>query len=76
MAFSLMEKARLLLKEMGKLNVITFRLINYLKKKVTLQKIREIPSFKNKIQTITRLKEADYQQLKDEGYFDRRYIID
>ena len=71
-----MEKARLLLKEMGKLNVITFRLINYLKKKVTLQKIREIPSFKNKIQTITRLKESDYQQLKDEGYFDRRYIID
>ena len=36
----------------------------------------EIPSFKNKIQTITRLKEADYQQLKNEGYFDRRYIID
>src|SRR5690554_637693 len=65
-----------MLDEKKKLNVITFRLINYLKKKVTLQKIREIPSFKNKIQTITRLKEADYQQLKNEGYFDRRYIID
>lgn len=65
-----------MLDEKNKLNVITFRLVNYLKKKVTLRKINQIPSFKNKIQTITKLKEADYQQLKNEGYFDRRYIID
>lgn len=65
-----------MLDDKKKLNVITFRLVNYLKKKVTLRKIKETPSFKNKIQTITRLKEADYQQLKNEGYFDRRYIID
>lgn len=65
-----------MLDEKNKLNVITFRLVNYLKKKVTLRKITQIPSFKNKIQTITKLKEADYQQLKNEGYFDRRYIID
>mgnify|MGYP003584203710 FL=1 len=58
------------------LNVITFRLVNYLKKKVTLRKINQLNSFKNKIQTITRIKETDYQQLKDEEYFDRRYIID
>lgn len=65
-----------MLDEKKKLNVITFRLVNYLKNKVTLHKIKEIPSFKNKIQTITRIKETDYQQLKNEGYFDRRYIID
>lgn len=64
-----------MLDEKKKLNVITFRLVNYLKKKVTLRKINQIPSFKNKIQTITKIKEADYQQLKNEEYFDRRYII-
>lgn len=34
-----------MLDEKGKLNVITFRLINYLKKKVTLRKIKEITEF-------------------------------
>ena len=63
------------LKEKKELNVITFRLIAYLKKNISLQKIKEIGSFKNKIQTITELKEIDYIKLNNEGYFDKRYII-
>lgn len=65
-----------LLEEKKELNVITFRLITYLKKKINLNKIKELKSFKNKIQTITRISELDYQELKNEGYFDKRYIID
>jgi len=65
-----------ILSEKGKLNVITFRLVTYLKNKVHLSKISELDSFKNKIQTITKISEIDYQNLKDEEYFDRRYIID
>lgn len=64
-----------MINEKKKLNVITFRLVTYLKKKVNLPKIEQLNSFKNKIQTITKISEADYQQLKDENYFDRRYII-
>ncbi|GLB49414.1 PIN domain-containing protein [Neptunitalea lumnitzerae] len=63
------------LEEKKELHVITFRLIAYLKKNISLQKIKEIDSFKNKIQTITELKEIDYIKLKNEGYFDKRYII-
>ena len=65
-----------MLHEKKQLNVITFRLITYLKKKVKLAKIKEMASFKNKIQTITKISETDYQELKNEGYFDKRYIID
>ncbi|MFN5773831.1 hypothetical protein, partial [Flavobacterium sp.] len=64
-----------MLNEKGELHVITFRLITYLKKKIGLQKIKQIDSFKNKIQTITRISESDYQLLKNEEYFDKRYII-
>ena len=64
------------LNEKGELNVITFRQITYLKKKVKLPKIKQLKSFKNKIQTITKISETDYQELKDEKYFDQRYIID
>jgi len=64
------------LTEKKQLHVITFRLISYLKKSIGLKKIKEINSFKNKIQTITELKEVDYIKLKNEGYFDERYIID
>lgn len=63
------------IKEKKELHVITFRLIAYLKKNISLQKIKEIDSFKNKIQTITELKEIDYIKLSNEGYFDKRYII-
>tara|TARA_Y100000815_G_scaffold40068_1_gene32985 strand:+ start:669 stop:2174 length:1506 start_codon:yes stop_codon:yes gene_type:complete len=63
------------LKEKKELHVITFRLIAYLKKNISLQKIKEIDSFKNKLQTITELKETDYIKLNNEGYFDKRYII-
>ncbi len=63
------------LKEKGELHVITFRLIAYLKKNISLPKIKTIDSFKNKLQTITELKETDYIKLNNEGYFDKRYII-
>ncbi len=67
------------LKEMlakkSRLHVIIFRLITYMDKKITLTKIKQIDSLKNNIQTITRLKEQDYLRLKNEGYFDERYII-
>lgn len=59
----------------GELHVITFRLITYLTKKIGLSKIKQIDSFRNNIQTITKISESDYQLLKDEGYFDERYII-
>jgi predicted GNAT family N-acyltransferase len=65
-----------MLNEKEKLNVITFRLVTYLRKKVNLPTISKLDSFKNKIQTITRISETDYQTLKNEEYFDRRYIID
>ena len=61
--------------EKEQLHVITFRLVTYLKRKIGLKKIKEIKSFKNKIPTITELKEVDYIKLKNEGYFDERYII-
>jgi predicted RNA-binding protein with PUA-like domain len=64
-----------MLNEKGELHVITFRLITYLNKKINLKKIKQIASFKNKIQTITKISEADYQLLKNEEYFDERYII-
>ena len=63
------------LKEKKELHVITFRLIAYLKKNISLSKIKKIDSFKNKLQTITELKETDYIKLSNEGYFDERYII-
>jgi len=63
------------LEEKGQLHVITFRLIAYLKKNIGLLKIKEIDSFKNKLQTITELKETDYIKLNNEGHFDKRYII-
>ena len=64
-----------MLAKSGKLNVIIFRLITYLKHPITLTKIKNIKSFRNKIQTITHLAEDDYIQLKNSGYFDGRYII-
>lgn len=64
------------LNEKQQLNVITFRQITYLEKKVKLTKIKEMKSFKNNIQTITKISETDYQELKNEKYFDKRYIID
>lgn len=64
-----------MLEEKGELHVITFRLITYLNKKIRLKKIKQIESFKNKIQTITKISEDDYLLLKNEEYFDKRYII-
>ena len=63
------------LEQKGELHVITFRLIAYLKKNISLSQIKKIDSFKNKLQTITELKESDYIKLNNEGHFDQRYII-
>jgi predicted nucleic acid-binding protein/predicted RNA-binding protein with PUA-like domain len=60
----------------GKLHVITFRLIGYLKTPVKLEKIQQLDSFSNRIQSITKISENDYNNLKNEGYFDGRYIVD
>lgn len=65
-----------MLQEKNSLHVIIFRLVTYMKNEVNLARIKKIESLKNKIQTITHLKQADYKDLKNEGYFDRRYIID
>lgn len=70
------EQLSAMLQEKGKLHVITFRLIGYLRTPIGLTKINELQSFKNKIQTITKISENDYNTLKDEKYFDRRYIVD
>ncbi|GHT27844.1 hypothetical protein FACS189432_04990 [Bacteroidia bacterium] len=70
------EKLSEMLQEKKKLHVITFRLIAYLTNPIGLDKITTLKSLKNKIQTITKISEEDYQILKDEKYFDRRYIVD
>lgn len=64
-----------MLQEKGRLHIITFRLIGYLSKPIGLDRIITLQSFKNKIQTITKISEEDYNILKDENYFDRRYIV-
>ena len=69
------EDLNAMLQQKGKVHIIIFRLITYMDKKIKLPKIKEINSFKNNIQTITRLTETDYLSLKNEGYFDKRYII-
>lgn len=69
------EQLRQKLDDKGKLHVITFRLISYLSKPIKLNSIQKIDSFKNKIQTITRIKEEDYIKLKADGHFDERFII-
>jgi len=69
------EQLREMFNRKGKLHVITFRLISYLNKPIKLADIKSIESFKNKIQTITRIKESDYIKLKKDGYFDKCYII-
>jgi len=69
------EQLSKMLQEKGKLHIITFRLIGYLKTPIGLNKITQLDSFKNKIQSITKVSENDYKTLKDEEYFDRRYIV-
>jgi hypothetical protein len=50
-------------------------LVDYLETPIKSDKIKTIKSFKNKIQTITKISEEDYNILKNEEYFDRRYIV-
>ncbi|GHT53727.1 hypothetical protein AGMMS49982_17270 [Bacteroidia bacterium] len=70
------EELNRMLTEKGTLHVITFRLVGYLKHPIKFSKIQTLHSFKNKIQTITKISESDYNILKDGKYFDKRYIVD
>lgn len=65
-----------MLREKGILHCITFRLVTYTKHEINLNKIQSLKSLKNNIVTITTLSENDYKELKNDGYFDERYIID
>lgn len=69
------EELSKMLQEKGKLHIITFRLIGYLKTPIGINRIKQLDSFKNKIQSITKISENDYKTLKNEEYFDRRYIV-
>ncbi|MDR0614224.1 MAG: hypothetical protein LBG45_12325 [Dysgonamonadaceae bacterium] len=69
------EQLQQMLQEKKELFVIIFRLIAYLKNPIKLDKIQKLESFKNKIQTITKISDSDYNRLKNEEYFDRRYIV-
>lgn len=69
------EQLREMMNDKGKLHVITFRLISYLSKPIKLKEIQTVDSFKNKIQTITRIQEVDYLKLKADGYFDKCFIV-
>lgn len=55
--------------------VLIFRLVNYLDKPINQKEIKKLESYSNKFQTITLLKETDYNLLKEKKYFDERYII-
>jgi hypothetical protein len=55
--------------------VMLFRLLYYLKKPIKQKEIKTLESYSNKFQIITLLKETDYKKLKQNKYFDERYII-
>ena len=56
--------------------VLIFRLIYYLKKPIELKTLKTLNCFSNKFITITKMPEHDYSYLKEEDFFDERYIID
>jgi rRNA-processing protein FCF1 len=62
---------------MGKTNVtvLIFRLLYYLEIPIDFKKINTLESYSNKFQTITTLLETDYINLKQNKYFDERFII-
>ncbi|MBA3986454.1 MAG: hypothetical protein H0X63_07780, partial [Flavobacteriales bacterium] len=55
--------------------VLIFRLLYYLEKPIKQKEIKLLESYNNKFQTITLLKETDYNSLKQKKHFDERYII-
>ena len=55
--------------------VLIFRLLYYLPKPVPFKKIKTLESYSNNFQTITTLSEKDYINLKQNNYFNERFII-
>ncbi|AKL98475.1 hypothetical protein [Endomicrobium proavitum] len=64
------------LSEREKVSIIEFRLVYYLERGIPYRELFKLESFKNKIQTITKIQEDDYNKLKQKGYFNGNYIID
>lgn len=62
------------LEERKYLTVTIFRFVQYLNPPVDFKTIKQFDSFKNKFQTITELKELDYQRIK-ENNLDESFII-
>ncbi|MBK7669565.1 MAG: hypothetical protein IPJ32_20850 [Sphingobacteriaceae bacterium] len=58
------------------ITVLIFRLLYYLEKPIKQKEIKLLESYSNNFQTITVLKESDYNNLKQKKYFDERFIID
>lgn len=55
--------------------VLIFRLLYYLDKPIKFQTIKTLESYNNNFQTITTLTETDYNNLKQNNYFDEHFII-
>jgi predicted nucleic acid-binding protein len=55
--------------------VMVFRLVYYLSAPIDFKKIKTLESYANKFQTVTTLTETDYIHLKQNKYFDERFII-
>jgi hypothetical protein len=55
--------------------ILVFRLLHYLEKPIQFKTIKTLNSYSNKFQTITTLVETDYKYLKQNNYFDERFII-
>ncbi|TGL86501.1 hypothetical protein EHQ68_14390 [Leptospira congkakensis] len=61
--------------EKGRLTIILFRLLYYLKKPIPYATLKELESAKSNLVNITKLSEDDYKILKQKEYFDERYLI-
>lgn len=59
----------------NQVTVMVFRLVYYLNTPINHKMIKTLPSYSNKFQTITTLSEEDYIHLKQNNYFDERFII-
>jgi hypothetical protein len=57
------------------ITVLVFRLLYYIEKPIPSKMIKTLESYANKFQTITTLSETDYNRLKQNRYFDERFII-
>lgn len=73
--FSEKELEKIFKESSENLLVIIFRLIYYLKKPIELHTIHRLECFSSKFVTIKKMPESDYLYLKQEGFFNERYII-